>query len=131
MINREFLLEVICEKCDISVNEVFGKSRKKKVVLAREVFAHFARNYVGMKFAEIGDMFGKHHSTVIHWCDVVKDYLSVDDEIVCNIIHQVENRLKDCDELNVKLSVICPFNANIFEIGEFLVEKYGCRVLRD
>jgi len=131
MINKEFLLDLVCDVCDVNRQEVFGKCRKKKVVLAREVFAYFARNYVGMKFAEIGGVFGKHHSTVIHWLNVVHDYMEVKDEMVCNVINQVESRLKDCEEISIKLSVICPFNTNIFEIGEFLVQKYGCRVIRE
>lgn len=56
----------ICNEMTVSKSDLFGKGRQKKVVMARELIIHTARNLTSKSFPEIAYAIGRpNHSTVI------------------------------------------------------------------
>jgi len=59
--------------------ELFSRSRRRQLVLARHLAMYFCREYTSYSFPEIGDLFFRDHSSVIHGCkrienDIRRDY---------------------------------------------------------
>jgi chromosomal replication initiator protein len=55
----------------ISADELFGRSRRRKIARARQ-FAMWAARQHGMSFSEIGSFFDRDHTTVMHACRAVE-----------------------------------------------------------
>jgi len=65
-IDLETIISSICQEMTVSKTDLKGKGRQKKVVLARELIVHIARNLTTKSFPEIAYAIGRpNHSTVI------------------------------------------------------------------
>jgi len=69
----------------VDVNNLIGKCRKSEVCMKRNLCMACQRND-GRTFEEIGEMFNRHHSTVIHSIDLVNKMLSVKDPYLRTIL---------------------------------------------
>ena len=55
------------------------KTRKREIVIARQVAMYFAKEYTNMSLKSIGNHFGgRDHSTVIHALTSVSDLMDTD-----------------------------------------------------
>jgi len=62
----ETIISRICQEMLVSKSDLTGKGRQKKVVMARELIVHTARNLTSKSFPEIAHAIGRpNHSTVI------------------------------------------------------------------
>ncbi len=81
-VNIDYLQKIVAEYLKISVEDIKGSSRKKEIVVARQIAMHLAKSYTNHSLKYIGEYFGgKHHSTVIHAMQAVEDMISVDSKI--------------------------------------------------
>ncbi|MFT4033229.1 MAG: chromosomal replication initiator protein DnaA [Siphonobacter sp.] len=63
----ETIMEGISDHYRISIADLKGKSRKKEIVLPRQIAMYFAKEYTDLSLKSIGYHFGgRDHSTVIH-----------------------------------------------------------------
>ena len=91
------ILERVCEHYHVNTEEVSGKSRKRNLVVARQVSMYLAQKHTKMPASRIGKLIaGRDHSTVIHSCEKVEERMKID-SIFCNEITSIENsfRLKN------------------------------------
>lgn len=66
-VSMQELIKVVAQEFKLSPHDLKSKSRKKEVVLARQISMYFARNMIGMSLSTIGSFFGgKDHTTVLH-----------------------------------------------------------------
>jgi hypothetical protein len=89
MLTRENLLSVISMVSGLPENEIKGQNRARGLVLCRHVYYYIARKKMGLKLVYIGALFGSDHTTVIHGINKITDMLSINDEITCQFINQV------------------------------------------
>lgn len=83
-----------------------NKSRRRDLVVFRQMIYYFARKHTTLSLMEIGKAtFNQDHATVIHGVNMINDLISVDKEYA-NIVNELQ------DQLNGK------FNNNIFVIGD-------------
>lgn len=76
-ISLDDITRTICAELSVSLVDLRGKGRQKKVVLARELITHLARQLTSKSFPEIAHMLGRrNHSTVITAAKRFKDRLS-------------------------------------------------------
>jgi hypothetical protein len=127
MLDRENLLSVISFVSGISEDIILSQNRSRGLVLCRHVYFYIAREKLGLKLAEIGEVFGCDHTTVIHGLTKVKDMLSIQDEITCNMVDQVNLCIKEKYLIPTKIFVSIPDNLNSDEIIS-AIEKMGCSV---
>jgi chromosomal replication initiator protein len=83
------ILDTVCNHFNVTASAVNGKSRKRDLVVARQVSMYLAQKYTKMPASRIGKLVGnRDHSTVIHSCSQIEKRLKVDvafkDEI-CSI----------------------------------------------
>ncbi len=62
--------------------DLFEDTRDYKYVYARMIMFKILREDFGMKFQQIGDIYGKHHATVIHLVRKFHDTASYDKKII-------------------------------------------------
>jgi chromosomal replication initiator protein len=72
----EQIQKIVCEYFDIPVDLIRAKTRKQEVVIARQIAMYIAKEKTNSSLKTIGIHFGgRDHSTVIHACQAVEDFL--------------------------------------------------------
>lgn len=65
-LSLDSIIQTVCDELSVSISDLKGKGRRKKVVLARELIIHLARQLTSKSFPEIAHAIGRpNHSTVI------------------------------------------------------------------
>lgn len=93
-ITTELIQKVVAENYHLSVNELLGKRRTKRISLPRHVAMFLCRRLTTCSYPEIGAHFGgRDHSTIIHANKVVET-LSIADANFKSELDAIEKRLK-------------------------------------
>ena len=88
------IVETVCHHFNVSPSAVGGKSRKRDLVVARQVSMYLAQKYTKMPASRIGKLVGnRDHSTVIHSCSQVETRLKIDKDFL-DEIQSIENSFK-------------------------------------
>ncbi len=82
-VNKELSIEFITQKVadhySISLDKITGKTRKREVVVARQLSMYLAKEHTGSSLKVIGSAFGgRDHSTVIYSVQTVQNMMDVD-----------------------------------------------------
>lgn len=78
-INIEEIQKMVSKFYNLSYNDLLSKSRKREIVQARQITMYLAKKFTGNSLKAIGAHFsGKDHTTVIHSCQTVENYLDTD-----------------------------------------------------
>ncbi len=73
------ILDTVCNHFNVTTTAVNSKSRKRDLVVARQVSMYLAQKYTKMPASRIGKLVGnRDHSTVIHSCSQIEKRLKVD-----------------------------------------------------
>jgi chromosomal replication initiator protein len=78
-INVENIKKLVAEHLKVPIEKLQGKTRKRSVVIARQLSMYLAKNLTNKSLKAIGDNFGgRDHSTVIYSCKAVRDLMDTD-----------------------------------------------------
>ena len=78
-VSVDYIVNVVCNALDVSVEVFYSKSKKREIVQARQLAMHFAKKYTKSSLAAIGQQCGgKDHATVIHALKTVSNLLETD-----------------------------------------------------
>jgi chromosomal replication initiator protein len=78
-VNIDSIQKSVAEYFELSLEQLVDKSRKKEIVIARQLGMYFAKEYTNLSLQTIGQHFGKRdHSTVIHAIHCVNDLIETD-----------------------------------------------------
>ncbi len=78
-ITVENIASLVAEHFDVPIETLSSKTRKRQVVIARQLSMYLAKNYTKSSLKTIGDNFGgKDHSTVIYSINTVRDLIDTD-----------------------------------------------------
>ena len=90
------LIKMICEVNSADIKLFRSKTRKREVVVSRQIAMYMLKNGTKLSLARIGELIGgKDHATVLHACKIVND-LSDTDKIFkenLNLINKKAPRL--------------------------------------
>ena len=88
------IIEKVCNHYNVTANEVNSKSRKRELVVARQVSMYLAQKYTKMPTSRIGKLIGgRDHSTVLHSCTQVSERLKID-KAFSSEVSSIENSFK-------------------------------------
>lgn len=74
--------QVTAESFNVTVDDLIGDKRTKDLVLARQIAMYLCRSLLDDSLKVIGRSFGdRDHSTVIHACNKVEEYIKSDSKI--------------------------------------------------
>ncbi|MFA7286319.1 MAG: chromosomal replication initiator protein DnaA [Patescibacteria group bacterium] len=81
------LIDIVCRYYAISIEDVLGKSRKRELVLPRQVSMYLMREETKASFPSIGQHVGQRdHTTVMHAYDKIKTAVENDEKIRQDIL---------------------------------------------
>ncbi len=87
----DYIQKTVGEYFQISVEDLKDKTRKKEIVIARQVAMYLCKEYTNHSLKSIGYHFGgRDHSTVIHAVQSVNDMMEYDSKFA----HQIEELKK-------------------------------------
>ncbi|MCU0364875.1 MAG: chromosomal replication initiator protein DnaA [Ignavibacteriaceae bacterium] len=90
----ETITRVVCEHLGVAENKIRDKTRKKEIVLARQIAMYLAKNLTLSSLKTIGLHFGgRDHSTVIHACNTIEEY-KVTDPSFGKILDEIKNKVE-------------------------------------
>lgn len=90
----DYIQKTVAEHFRVSVDEIKSKTRKKEIVIARQVAMYFAKIYTNHSLKVIGYHFGgRDHSTVIHAMHSVEDMIETDSRFK-NSVEDIKKKLK-------------------------------------
>lgn len=93
-ITLEFIQKLVAEHFNVQVEKLQGKTRKRSIVIARQLSMYLAKNLTDKSLKAIGDMFGgRDHSTVIYSCKTVQDLMETD-AIFKDTVAELEKKIK-------------------------------------
>ncbi|HVD98408.1 MAG TPA: chromosomal replication initiator protein DnaA [Cytophagaceae bacterium] len=75
----DYIMKFVSEYFNVTIEQMKDKTRKREIVVARQVSMYFAKEYTNMSLKSIGSNFGnRDHSTVIHAIQSVNDLMDTD-----------------------------------------------------
>lgn len=78
-ITIEFIQQLVADHFSVPVDKLAGETRKRQIVIARQLSMYLAKNLTDKSLKAIGERFGgRDHSTVIYSCKTVQDLLDTD-----------------------------------------------------
>ena len=73
------IMDKVCNEYEVTYNLIKGRSRKKEVVVPRQIVMYLAEKYTKIPVSRIGSMIGsRDHSTVLHSIAKVKEQIQTD-----------------------------------------------------
>ena len=91
----DYIQKTVSEFFKVSIDQLKDKTRKKEIVMARQMSMYFSKEYTNLSLKSIGYHFGgRDHSTVIHAVQTVNDLYDTDNTFK-----------KSVDELRKKLKM--------------------------
>lgn len=89
-----FIQKLVAEHFDVPVDKLKGQTRKRGIVIARQLSMYLAKNLTNKSLKAIGENFGgRDHSTVIYSCKAVQDLLDTD-MIFKDTVADLEKKIK-------------------------------------
>ncbi|MCB0594119.1 MAG: chromosomal replication initiator protein DnaA [Lewinellaceae bacterium] len=93
-ITVDFIQKLVADHFDLGVEKLQGKTRKRQVVIARQLSMYLAKNLTDKSLKAIGENFGgRDHSTVIYSCKTVQDLMETD-VIFKDTVSELEKKIK-------------------------------------
>jgi chromosomal replication initiator protein len=90
----EFIADIVCEHYEIPKEKILGKTRKREIVVARQVGMYLTKLHTDSSFKKIGQFYGgRDHSTVIYSCNVMEDMIGNEPQIR-DAVASIERQLK-------------------------------------
>lgn len=88
------IIDIVCRHYEVTPNAVKGASRKRELVIPRQVIIYLADKYTNLPAARIGKLIGgRDHSTVLHSINKVREIIEKDKDFAAQLA-KVEERLK-------------------------------------
>ncbi len=88
------ILEKVCTHYNVTATAISSRSRKRDIVIARQVSMYMVQKYTKMPAGRIGKLVGnRDHSTVIHSCTKIEDRMKVDKGFNAEMV-SIENSFK-------------------------------------
>lgn len=80
------VVEIVASHFKISPDELTGDSRKREVMVPRQIAMYLIRHEMNFSFEKIGEDFGgKNHTTVMHACEKVVKQLKKDQNLLRDV----------------------------------------------
>lgn len=92
-ITQDLVITKVCEYYGLSREKMMGTSRKKDVLLPRQVSMYFCRSLLSMSLPAIGKVFRKDHSTVSNAIDKIEEGMR-QDPLLQSDIHNIRRAIE-------------------------------------
>jgi chromosomal replication initiator protein len=78
-ISIDEIKKTVCDFFELPYDKLLSKSRKREIVMVRQIAMYLSKNHTKYSTAQIGDQIGKKdHTTVIHSCKSIQNMIDTD-----------------------------------------------------
>jgi len=77
-LSKESILAAVCKDFEMDLEEITARGRAAQYLEPRHITCYLLREYARMHFKEIGDLFNRDHTTIIHAVRAVKDRMDTE-----------------------------------------------------
>ncbi len=91
-ITPEIIMQIVADFYNVDVNDLPGNKRQSTIKQARHVSMYFMRDMLSLRFAEIGSIMNKDHSTVMNAVKKVETEINMDEQLAANV-QQLRKRI--------------------------------------
>jgi len=93
-ITVEYIQKLVADHFKVPVEKLQGETRKRSIVIARQLSMYLAKNLTDKSLKAIGETFGgRDHSTVIYSCRTVQDLMETD-PFFKDTVGEIERKIK-------------------------------------
>ena len=93
-ITIDSIKEAVCGYYGLETSRLLERTRKREVVVARQMSMYLAKKYTTLSLAGIGDVLGKKdHATVLHACKTISEQVGVDKKLRSDL-EEIEQRIQ-------------------------------------
>lgn len=82
---KDSIIQFICNYFQVERSELEGRSRVRRLAVPRSLCMFFLRKRTGMTYSEIGRIFDRDHTSVIHAINTIEDLVDSKDKILNTI----------------------------------------------
>lgn len=93
-VERDLVILIVLEHFKTSLAEIAKVSRLRPIVYKRQVMMYFLVNMTHETYVDIGKLFNKDHTTVIHSKDQIRDLITVDEQVK-NDVEEIRRKIVD------------------------------------
>ena len=87
------ILQKVCDVTGIMPHDIFTPTRKREVVIARQLFCYVTMTHYTFTWVAIGKFLNRDHSTIIHSVKTYADYLQMKYKQETEFYEQTKNAL--------------------------------------
>ncbi len=86
------IIDVVADTFNLDVDVLTGKKRAARINHARQIAMFLAREMTESSLPQIGDIFGRSHTTVLHGCNKVEEEIEAD-TVLASRIQRLRNKI--------------------------------------
>lgn len=93
-VNVEKIISEVSRSYNVSENDILSNRRSANLVLARKVAMYITREITGLSYKQIGEAFGKDHTTVLYSVQSIEKFLTdkpYEKELIEDIIKNLKS----------------------------------------
>lgn len=79
-ITSEDIQRIVAEKYNVKLNDIRGKSRKKDIVIPRQIAMYLCREILSVSLVTVANEFNRDHTTIMHGYDKIKEEMENSEE---------------------------------------------------
>lgn len=92
-ITAQFIIEVVAEHYNLTMDQMISKDRKKTVARPRQIAMYLCRTMISSPLGAIGTLLGgRDHATIIHGCNKIVEEMETNSELRRDI-ETIENKI--------------------------------------
>ncbi len=91
--NLDAIQHAVASEFGVRATDLATRNNSHRIALPRQVAMFLAKKLTGASLSEIGKIFGKHHTTVLHGVKKIERSLATD-QALSNSIHSIERMLE-------------------------------------
>ena len=114
------IIQLVSQSVGIPIEEIRSRSRKRELVDARKLTAHFLSNHTSLILEDIGVLINTSHSNVVHMKNKLYQLLQTDKQLQ-RIFNSIERHILNLEDQEIKYKVGVPFLTE--EIFIYLLEQ--------
>lgn len=86
------IIDVVAEAFNLDVEKITGKKRAARINHARQVAMFLSREMTDQSLPQIGEFFGRSHTTVLHGCNKIEEEIDAD-PVLASRIQRLRNQI--------------------------------------
>lgn len=134
--SRQAIIDICCEVCDISRDQMLSRSRERAICIARSIAAKILRDRMRLTLRQVGAILAhpkqaRHHTSILHMVTMFNDLLWIKDDEAIRLWSATCNKLSTTMTHGPRVLVHIPDGDNGRLLRYLYDEDYRHEVLSD